>query len=149
MLSNYSIPINFSKLIQKNERLDKCDLEASIRYHIYLLLITRFDDWRYDSGYGCILWRYDFDTRATLKSKKQEIERSVKERIEKHERRLGELRVSFKITQEELIVRGFKSLLRPKERLEIKVSGRILETNQLFNPAPFIIYFSPILTGTQ
>lgn len=145
----YPIPTDFDQLTRKHERAAKIPLEASIRQHIYLLLSTRFHEWRYHSEYGCILWEYDFDTRAQVRNEKQKIERKLKEQLIKHEKRIGDLRVKLKVSQEEIMVRGFKALQKTKERLEIQVTGQIRETNQAFQPEPFIIYFSPILTKEQ
>lgn len=144
MAIHYSAPLKFEYFTNKNSLHPRCDLVRSIRQHIYLILVTRFESNRYDPTYGCELWQHDFDSPMSINKRKHQLEQSIKKVLQNHETRLKEISVNLNISEEEVLVQGFKKIRKTKKRLEIKVEGNMLETNELFKPPPFIIYFSPI-----
>ena len=105
----YSIPFRAEKLTQKG-RLEKCDLAASVRQNLRLLLMTPPMQVRHDSAYGCIIhWRqFLADNWAMEEEKRMEdnfkiaLEKNIKQLLEKFEPRihLQELLVDVKYSEE-------------------------------------------------
>ncbi|MEM9258410.1 MAG: GPW/gp25 family protein [Bacteroidota bacterium] len=146
MAERYSIPADFARLASKGGRLEKVGLHESVRQHILLMLISRWGSLRVDPQFGCAFWEYDFESSAQLESKRHFLESSITEMIASREPRLDpvKLKVSFKVYNSPLpSVRG-RRMLSLKKRIEMKVEGRLLETNKAFKPAPFQLYFSPV-----
>ena len=131
---------------EKTNLLEKCSVEESIRQHIYLVLITRFGENRYDPSYGSELWEYDFESLKVLDDKKHHFEKSIKELLLQHEPRLNEL--SNKVTISEGPVSSHhKTQHYLKKKIEIKIKGKMVETNKPFNQPNFVIFFSPVTTS--
>ncbi len=147
MLDNYSIPLRCGELTKKNPKLPKVKLEESVRRHLYLILITRFGEYRCDPSYGCQLWEHDFENLKALDDKKHTFENSIKTLLARHEPRLMETLVSIDIKEPD-IKDPLKLTQKLRKRIEIKIRGRLAETNQPFEPKPFVIYFSPVATDS-
>lgn len=145
MLDNYSIPLRCSELTKRSPKHPKVKLEESVRRHIYLILVTRFGEYRCDPSYGCQLWEHDFEHLKALDDKKHIFENSIKTLLARHESRLAEALVSIDIKEPD-IKDPLKLTKKIKKRIEIKIRGRLVETNQPFEPKPFVIYFSPVAT---
>lgn len=146
MAEKYSIPADFTQLTTKGARLDKVDLHESVRQNILLMLISRWGSLRVDPQFGCAFWEYDFESSTQLESKRHHLEASITEMIAAREPRLdpSKLKVSFKVYNSPLPSVKGRRMLSLKKRIEMKVEGRLLETNKTFKPAPFQLYFSPV-----
>ena len=146
MRLNYPLPLDFSKLMKRGkQKHPKCSLEESIRQHIFLMLVTRFGANRYAYDYGCELWKYDFDSPKTINSQRPNLERSIKELLQRFEPRLGDVSVSIQITAEDLPISKFGTVRKAKKKISIVIKGKMIETNRTFEPKPFIVYLSPIM----
>ncbi len=145
MLHNYRFPMPCGELKKKKPSYEKCGLEESVRQHIYLILITRFAENRYDPSYGSELWEYDFESLKVLEDKKHYLENSFKKLLQVHEPRLTDIAVSINIA-EGPVVSHHKTEHKIKKKIEIKIKGKLAETNKPFNQPPFIIFFSPVVT---
>jgi phage baseplate assembly protein W len=143
MISNYSFPLRCAELMKKKPDHPKCSTEESVRQHIYLMLITRFGENRYDTSYGCELWEYDFESLKILDGKKHYLENSIKNLLFVHEPRLTELNVAVNIS-EGPVMNHLKTEQKTKKKIEINIKGRLAETNKPFDQPPFTIYFSPV-----
>ena len=145
MLQNYNFPIRCGELMKKRPNHPKCSLEESVRQHLYLILITRFGENRYDTSFGSELWEHDFESISVLNDRKPHIENSIKILLGKHEPRLLEPYVKVNIT-EGPVVSHLKTEQKIKKKIEITIKGKLLETNKPFEPPPFVIFFSPVTT---
>lgn len=145
MLDNYSLPLRCAELTKKNPKLPKVKLHDSVRQHLSLILVTRFGEYRCDPSYGCLLWEHDFENLKALDDKKHIFEKSIKELLARHEPRLTDTLVTVDIKEPD-IKDPLKLTSKLRKRIEIKIKARLLETNQSFEPKPFIIYFSPVAT---
>jgi len=149
MLLNYTMPIQFGDLMKRDFEHNKCDLNESVRRHIYLILMTRYGEHRFDYEYGCELWKFDFDSPNTIDRNRPVLEKSLKDTLTQMEPRLNNLKVSITISQEDFTAGTFKKIPKIKRKIDIKISGKLVETNADFSPAPFIVYFSPMLTDNK
>lgn len=140
----YSFPLRAGELMKKKPEHPVCKLEESVRQHIYLILITRYGENRYDTSYGCELWEYDFESFKALDDKKHHLENSIKNLLLEHEQRLTEPNVSVTISEGpvESILKSSKKI---KKKVEIKIKGRLAQTNKPFDQPPFVIFFSPVM----
>lgn len=145
MLYNYSIPANFSQFKKRAEKHKQIPLEESIRQHIFLILVSQFGSNRFSPSYGCALWKFDFDFPSTINRKRDDISKSIEVLLKKHEPRIEDLSISIKVSQEDILIRGFKKISKAKKKISLEVSGRISETNKMFKPKPFVIFFSPMM----
>lgn len=146
MRENYSIPASFKRLTTKGGRLDKVSLSESVRQHILLILVSRWDHLRADPSFGSAFWEHDFDSSSVLESKRHEFEKDIKESILRYETRLdpNDLKIGFKVYGSPLPSNRNKKMLSLKKRIEMRVEGRLAETNKTFKPPPFLLYFSPV-----
>lgn len=145
MLSNYTFPLDFSKLTQRKAQHKKCSLEDSIQQHIFLILITRYGANRYADNYGCELWMHDFDSPSAINKRRHQLEKSIRELLLQQETRLEGTVVTINISQEDIPVGKFGTITKTKKKITITIKGRIVETNRVFQPKPFVVYFSPIM----
>jgi phage baseplate assembly protein W len=143
MQTHYALPVNFEKLMRKGAAAT-CDLQESVRQHVFLLLVTRFGENSYDPQYGCELWEYDFEHPAILDGRKNLLIQSIKNVLERQELRLGKINIKITIDTQEFVSRFNPKQPRVKKQVAITVTGVLKETNQVFQPPPFIIHFSPV-----
>jgi len=126
---NYKIPLETDKIIS-NVEMNYVNLKQSIVNFIHLIMTTHYGECSFDEYFGCSIWDIDFDNLANTNKLKEEIANSLLENISKKERRLKNIRVDVKITQHEF--KGIKNKNRVKKRLDVKVSGKITQTNESF-----------------
>lgn len=122
----YSIPFLAERII-KGQRLERCDLETSVRQNLRLLLMTPPMRVRHDPAYQCKIHWLQFlaENGAMEEDKRMEdnlkmlLEKNVKQLIEKFEPRviIRELAVSVKYPNEQFDNRS-ATQLRLKRRKE-------------------------------
>lgn len=146
MLQNYSLPVDFNRLMKKGGRLDQVSLYESVRQHILLILISRYGSLRADPTYGWAFWEHDFDHARVVDKQRLMFERELREKIIEKETRLkpDELVVSLKISRAPLPSYKNREMKALKKTLHIEVKGRLLETNAVFAPPTYLLYFSPV-----
>ncbi|WP_157974524.1 GPW/gp25 family protein [Lewinella sp. IMCC34183] len=145
-MKKYALPADFSRLTRQGERIEQVDLGESVRQHILLMLISPYGSLRVDPSFGCAFWEYDYESSGQLETRRHRLEESIARMIAEREPRLdpARLKVTFRVYNSPLpSVRG-RRMLALKKRIEMKVTGRLLETNQDFAPPPFQLYFSPV-----
>ncbi len=146
MLQNYSLPVDFRRLTQRGGRLEQVDLHESVRQNILLVLISRYGSLRADYSYGWGFWEHDFDHAKEINHRRLRFEQEVRQIILEREPRLdpSELKVRLQISRDALPSYRGRRMQMLKKTLHVNVEGRLLETNQAFRPAPFLVYFSPV-----
>ncbi len=138
----YQLPLRLDKILKKEEHAT-CKLEQSIKQNIHLILITEFEEYRYDATYGCCVWESDFELLPQIGNWESAISQSILETIEKHESRINSIEVKVMIDQKEFISRIDKNIKRVKKVIGINVTGKLVYTNDDFQHYEEI-YFSPI-----
>jgi hypothetical protein len=130
MSSNYlNIPISF-KEIKQHDTVDRIDLKRSIHNMIHLITTTEYDEVRYDPEFGCDIWQHDFENIYNPHSFREDLKRSIKNSIEKNEKRLTNVRVDLQIEQAEIATKVNNK--RIKTRIRLIVKGIVDETNETF-----------------
>ena len=137
--SYYKLPLNFSRILQKQD-LPECSLEESVQQHIHLLITTVLGENKDDPQYGCQLWDSDFDIRATNNEVKEQVERSVRNAITRYENRLAQIRVSAMVSQEEVSGISAKKI---NKKIRVTVNGILLRNNSAFSYNTFF-FVSPL-----
>lgn len=139
----YELPISFSDLI-KQKKIPKVDLFESVDQHIYLILVTRFESFRFDPEFGCSIWDYDFEVLPKITAWRNQMAHAIALQIEKSEPRLVNVAVKVEITLETLRDRDRDNIRRVKRKIRIGVNGTLAPTNEPFKRRPYEIFFSPI-----
>ena len=138
----YKLPLQLGKVINKKQH-DVCKIEDSIAQNIHLILVTQFEECRYDSTYGCCVWEYDFELLPQVGNWKTSIATNILDTLNKHEKRLVNADVRVAIDQQEFISQLDKNIKRVKKRIGITIKGNLKYTNERFEYYE-AIYFSPI-----
>jgi len=143
MRENMNLPLNCEALMKANSSIPKISLEESVRRHVFLMLISRFGSNRCFPEYGSELWEHDFENLKTLDNKKPQLEHAIKTMMAQHEKRLGDVRISIQI-KEEPFQDPLKTTRKITKKIEVKIKGILLETNKVFDPPTYVIFFSPV-----
>lgn len=124
----YYFPLRPGDLMQKKEH-PKCSLNESISRVIHLIAVTHFGEFKADESFGCEIWEFDFENVTNSQLFKEEIKKSLKQTIEKHEPRLSQVRIDIQMQQVEVRIVN----RRTKSRIILKVDGVITKTNEPFS----------------
>ena len=138
----YTQPISFITLKTGGEH-PKCNLQQSIALRIHLILITSFNEFRYDDKFGCLIWDCDFENIPNVTAWKDRMSKAIKVVVEKFELRLRNHQVNVEITEEEFIQNGTTLLKKVKRRVDVIVRGNLKTTNEQFFFKE-IMYISPV-----
>ena len=122
----YKIPIDFKRL-SSGEDLRKVTIEESLAQYISLIITTIFGEYKYDDGFGTVIWETDFNLLANANQLKDMIKESVHEKVKKYERRLIVTDVTLGVSEDTV---SYETNIRVKKRLDIVVYGVIKKTNQ-------------------
>lgn len=123
----YHFPLKPADLIQKKEH-PRIPLRESVSREIHLIAITHFGEFKPDESFGCEIWEFDFENMTNSQLFKEQIKKSLKQTIEKHEPRLSQVRIDIQIQQVEFRVVN----RRTKNRITLKVDGVLTKTNEPF-----------------
>ncbi len=138
----YQIPIQFSRFFGKKP-LPKCNLETSIQQNILLILLSHFEEYRFDHTFGCSLWEEDFELLPSANVWKEHLQRSIHESLARHEPRLNDIKIKVAINEVPFTHPEDKKVRRIKKRIGIEIRASISLTGEPFSHAE-TIFFSPI-----
>lgn len=138
----FKIPISFDDILERRE-IKKCTIRVSIDQKIQLLLLTYFGECRYNEGFGCIIWEYDFTNVSNENAWRDLVIGSLTETLTKNEPRLQNIKIKVSIKEEEFTDPKDYSIKRIKRRLDVNVRANMLETNEIYEYSQ-MIYISPI-----
>lgn len=122
----YKIPIDFKRLTT-GEDIRKVTIEESLAQYISLIITTIFGEYKYDDGFGTVIWETDFNLLANANQLKDMIKESVHEKVKKYENRLIVTDVTLGVSEDTI---SYDTNIRVKKRLDIVVYGVIKKTNQ-------------------
>ena len=138
----YAFPPAIDALKQK-QSLRKISAADSVWQNINLILMTKWNECRYDPEFGCGVWEEDYSNIASLTAWKDDAEVSINRSLLAHEKRLRDLRVRLEIEEPvEMDKKG--NALRIRKRMSIIVSGILIETDERLTDMEFTMYLSPI-----
>jgi phage baseplate assembly protein W len=138
----YRLPFSMVDLLAKKQ-LKTCDVRRSIAQNLHLILTTQYGEYSFDKHFGCALWDLEFENLTINQSFKEALTFFLKECIEKYETRLTNIHIALDFKIEELPPReGRFERRRIKRKLDIKISGDLIQTNENFNFS-HKLYLSP------
>jgi hypothetical protein len=85
---------------------------------------------RHNPLFGCDIWQFDFENIYNLPSFKEELKRSLRNSINRNEKRLVDVSIDLQIEQVEKLTKVNNR--RIKIRVLLTVKGIIENTNELF-----------------
>jgi hypothetical protein len=139
----YGLPIKFSDVFKKTQ-LKRVNIYESIGFNIRLILRSHFGENRFDYSYGCEVWERDFEVINSNSVWGEELSRSIRDTLTKHEKRLINPRVEIKISEEEFKSNSGESIMhRVKRKIEVIVRGNFFKTNEDFRITE-VLYISPL-----
>ncbi|TLU98014.1 GPW/gp25 family protein [Dyadobacter luticola] len=124
---NYALPLALDRLVAGQPH-PKCSDKEAIHQHLYLLMVTHFDENRFDSGYGCALWEQDFAVLSQIKWKDL-IRESLEEAIARYEPRLTNTKIRVEVEEFEVLTKTNNYV---RKRIGIEVKAMIKRTNEAF-----------------
>lgn len=143
MAERYSIPIDFSSILQeKPEPLKKCSEIESIDQYLGLLLSTCPGEHKFDPDWGCKIWEQDFKLITARIKWETWCATVIYEMIRRYEHRLDGIKVEAKIMdvvkEEELY-----STSTIRKRLDVNIDALLVSNGE---PCRFYykIYMGPI-----
>lgn len=107
-----------------------CNLKQSIAQHLHLIITTSYGEMPIDESFGCSIWEHDFDNLTSSHKVKELIKTSLQESVEKHEKRIGKVKIDLQISQDEIAAFGNGN--RVKKKVTINISGLLMATNERF-----------------
>lgn len=141
MANYHSIPVDFGALLKK-KLLPQVTIKASVREYIYLLLLTQQNEWRYDSGFQCLLWEKDFEQTDNLNIWLDQVRDDIRLSVVRYESRLNIQEVD--VQRDELReLNNENKVSRIRNRLNIRVKGTVIQTGDHFDEI-FLMFFGPI-----
>ena len=124
----FTIPLKLEELIEKNEH-PRCTLGESVAMMCQLITTSQFGEYKHDNSFGCEIWEHDFENIVNTQLYKDQLKKSIKETIKKHEPRLTDVTVDIQMEQIESRVGG----KRIKSRISLHVEGILALTNESFS----------------
>jgi len=129
-VSYVRLPFRADKLIEKKEH-PVCDIKLSISQNLFLILTTNLGESRFDDAFGNETWDWDFSLINNEAIWEEKVSRTVKQAILDYEKRLFDIEISIKITQEDLVDES-RTRHRVKRKLEVNVKGKLEETRETY-----------------
>lgn len=124
----YTLPLDLGKVMRQEEH-PKCSLIESVKHHLHLLVTTAFGEFPEDPGFGCGIWEFDFDNLTSAHKLREYIRESLQASVLQHEQRVGHLRVTIGLRQEEV---PEQESSRVKKRIDVTIAGVLVSTNEPF-----------------
>jgi len=140
----YKIPLDTAQLFSKKAEKPKLyvSLKQSLKEHLELLLMTAFQELKYDHGYGTVLSALDFTTEKQSGIFERSIAESVEESITIYEPRLKNVNVKVKYDRSgEIVTNDELSLF--KVFILVDIDAVVERYNEPFNHQ-YKIFFSPL-----
>lgn len=150
----YKLPLNFRQLTKGRIHPKSRNITEAIQQWIHLLMTTYCGEYFYDETLGCRVWDYDFQNNAserndTLQMTNRGIEKSFTATLLKHENRLQNIVVKATMKNLEFAMSANnKGIIAVKKKLNILITGQIVETNDDFEYSEEL-YFSPIAVSGE
>jgi predicted component of type VI protein secretion system len=132
------IPVD-TGLITRKKELNRCSLYESVSAMVHLIATTQFGENKHDRTCGNELWEYDFQNIVNIQAFREELARSIRDSVYRHEKRLSDIAVN--INFEQVVTTTLNR--RVKQRIEITIKGTLVKTNEPFNLSE-IFFMGPL-----
>lgn len=138
----YTLPLDCQKIMEK-KRQPRCGLADSIRQHIHLILRTHFNEYRFDSRFGCMVWDKDFETIRSVYKWKAELIEAFTKALKNYEKRLSQIQVIIDLDDLKVVDPNTQKVNGLRKRITIHIGGMMGQTNEPFQHTEYI-FFSPL-----
>lgn len=122
------LPLNLEDVTQQRD-FRNCSLEQSIDQHIGLILITQFEEHRYDYSYGSEIWELDFSLIPSVSQWTDRLARSISNSLQTHEKRLFNIKVTIDLKEVDTI-NPERSEYRLRKKILLTTAGLLTETRE-------------------
>lgn len=138
----YKMPLQFGRLMERNQDLPSCELKESVAQNISLIIGSKYNEHRFDQNYGCEIWDKDFELITNQLAWQEQANKSILKSITRYEPRLEHVDVETILT--EFIHTHPQTHVRSiKKKIAINVRGKYRHTGDVFN-VPYTLYLSPV-----
>ncbi len=132
LVAGYKIPMRFNEFFTKR-RFEQCSIQESIASYIHLLIITTYEEYEFDPGFGCDVWDFEFEHQQTTRIWVEQLGRRIKDNLEEYEKRLTKINVKAAVSQAEFEQKeGVTISKRLKKKLHIQLTANLTSTNESF-----------------
>jgi phage baseplate assembly protein W len=128
---------SYKKPFSFKNALAGLDLEAttvgySISQHIELIIFTHFGEHRFNRGYGCAIWEYDFELITSHWQWEEKFKRSLLMAISLAEPRITSVNVTIELGEAE--ANTFETDTHHiKKKLDVSVNAIITDTGEIYH----------------
>jgi hypothetical protein len=123
------LPLQLDRIMSKDD-IKRIDVKKSIHDMIHLTITTSYREVKHDSNFGCDIWKYDFENIYNPQNFKEQLRKSIKDSIQRQEKRLFDIEVKINIEQVEITT--LINNRRVKTRISLDIEGVIDRTNEDF-----------------
>jgi len=141
MLTNYYLPLEFDKIINK-KRNPVCGEEDSIKQFLNLMLTTYLGEYRYEPQFGCRIWDLNYNNIHSVNKWKEMIKKEVTKSILNNENRLKNIEVQITLVEPNISTVN-KKVIKSRQKILITIGGTMVLTNKNFYHQE-VIFFSPL-----
>lgn len=127
----YTLPLDFSQLMKKNQEHAYTTYDQSIAQNIFVLITSKFGEHRFDETLGCEVWESDFQLITNQNIWKDKIRRSIESLIERFEKRLKNCIVDIDLIESE-ITSPMTNKKSVKKCIHLRISANTLLTGEKF-----------------
>ena len=142
MQTNYYLPLAFEKVIKKKP-LPVGDMEDSIKQFLSLILTTHLGEYRFDNGFGCEIWDWNYHNIHSVNKWKTTFKKQITEAILASEKRLRSVEVNIQLTQLPVVEKDSSIVAKHRQKIFITITGTMIYTNKPLQHQE-MIYFSPL-----
>ena len=107
-----------------------------------MLICTRKGELHSDPNFGCAIWDLQFEQIIDQRKWEKQVKKSIKEGVERYEKRISEVQVSITLTEVEYIY-PFKLYPEIKKQAQIQVCGNLVHSGEPYKFSTKL-YVSPL-----
>lgn len=142
MNKNYKMPFDPERLMSEDGAVEMCSMGESIAHNIMLLITTKKRENRFDHEYGNAVWDLEFENGVTTVEWENLFVKSLKEQIEKYERRIYAPRIEVRVVYVEHTY-DTRKYTEIKKKAKIAINAKMTDTGELFSFATEL-FLSPM-----
>ena len=124
----YKVPFDFNRFFEQKD-LKKTSLEDSISQYLSVIITTAFKEYKHDHKFGSEIWESDYDLLTNINRLKEQIKKSLSNKVKSLEKRLENIQVNVLLSQAHI---DNENNIRLKKQLRIEIKGTIKKTNEPF-----------------
>lgn len=124
--SYYQTAFDFERFFEQKE-MPKLTLRESIAQYITLVITTCFGEYTHDDEFGSLIWETDFDLLANTNTLKEDIRKSLLEKLKEYENRTTDTRVEVSLGEN---LSNTSNRVRLKKYLTVNVETTVRKTNE-------------------